>query len=74
VRFLDRLERTKRLQIVTVTPEIEGQALAWLRRHGERRYSFVDATSFLLMRSLRIRDALAFDGDFSAAGFTELRA
>jgi len=74
VRFLDRLERTKRLEIVTVTPEIERQALAWLRRHDERRYSFVDATSFLLMRSLRIRDALAFDGDFTAAGFTELRA
>jgi len=74
VRFLDRLGQTKRLQIVTVTPEIEQQALTWLRRHDERRYSFVDATSFLLMRSLRIRDALAFDGDFSAAGFTELRA
>jgi len=24
------------------------------------------------MRSLRIRGALAFDGDFGAAGFTEL--
>jgi predicted nucleic acid-binding protein len=26
------------------------------------------------MRSLRISDALAFDGDFAAAGFVELRA
>jgi len=34
---------------------------------------FVDATSFACMRSLRARDALAFDGDFSAAGFHELR-
>jgi len=25
------------------------------------------------MRSLRIRGALAFDGDFAAAGFVELR-
>jgi len=25
------------------------------------------------MRALRIRDALAFDGDFTAAGFRELR-
>jgi len=25
------------------------------------------------MRSLRIREAFAFDGDFAAAGFTELR-
>ncbi len=47
---------------------------AWLRRHHERAYSFVDATSFALMRSLRIREALAFDGDFAAAGSVELRA
>jgi hypothetical protein len=26
------------------------------------------------MRSLRIREAFAFDGDFAAAGFVELRA
>jgi predicted nucleic acid-binding protein len=39
----------------------------------ERGYSFVDATSFALMRSLRIKQALAFDGDFEAAGFVELR-
>ncbi|MGH2617125.1 MAG: type II toxin-antitoxin system toxin 23S rRNA-specific endonuclease VapC20, partial [Thermomicrobiales bacterium] len=34
----------------------------------------VDATSFAVMRSLRLHEALAFDGDFSAAGFLELRA
>lgn len=43
------------------------------RTHDERPYSFVDATSFALMRSLKIRQALAFDGDFTAAGFVELR-
>jgi predicted nucleic acid-binding protein len=36
--------------------------------------SFLDATSFAVMRSLRIREALAFDGDFTAAGFTALRS
>jgi predicted nucleic acid-binding protein len=36
-------------------------------------YSFVEATSFVLMRKLRILEALAYDGDFAAAGFVELR-
>ena len=53
---------------------LEAEAWAWLRVHDERPYSFVDATSFALMRKKRITDALAFDGDFAAAGFNELRA
>ena len=73
VAFLDMLARTSLVDVVRVSEDQEAQALRWLRRHGEREYSFVDATSFALMRSLKIRDALAFDGDFAAAGFTELR-
>lgn len=71
--FLNRLERIPRLGLAFVSAELEAQALRWLRRHDEREYSFVDATSFALMRSLRIKEALAFDGDFAAAGFVELR-
>ena len=53
--------------------KLEDGALEWLRRHDGREYSFVDATSFAFMRSRRMTEALAFDGDFAAAGFTELR-
>ena len=74
VGFLDTLDRSPRLQIVVVDERQEQEALRWLRRHDEREYSFVDATSFAMMRALRLREALAFDGDFSAAGFVELRA
>jgi predicted nucleic acid-binding protein len=73
MRFFDRAVGSPRLSIVHIPEVMEAVALAWLRRHDERRYSFVDATSFALMRSLKIKDALAFDGDFSAAGFHELR-
>jgi predicted nucleic acid-binding protein len=72
ITFLDSL-LSRRVRVAFVTEELETEALEWLRRHDERAYSFVDATSFALMRSLGIREALAFDGDFAAAGFVERR-
>ena len=72
--FLDRARSAERLEIAFASRGLETEAWTWLRRHDERAYSFVDATSFALMRKLRIREALAFDGDFAAAGFVELRA
>jgi predicted nucleic acid-binding protein len=59
--------------VVHIDEGIEREALAWLRRHDERVYSFVDATSFVVMRRERLGQAMAFDGDFSAAGFVEVR-
>ena len=71
--FLDRQMRSRQLKLVSATAQVEDRAIGWLREHDEREYSFVDATSFALMRSMKIRRALAFDGDFTAAGFEELR-
>jgi predicted nucleic acid-binding protein len=73
VEFVDAIDRLPRVTVRHIDEEAETEAWRWLRRHDERRYSFVDATSFVLMRRLRIREALAFDGDFSAAGFVEVR-
>jgi len=72
-RALELLETAPRLRIEFISRDLEAEALRWLRRHDEREYSFVDASSFALMRWLRIREAFAFDGDFTAAGFVELR-
>ena len=73
VRFLDLLERSERVSLVVVDGPIDERAWQWLRRHDERAYSYVDATSFEIMRRERITEALAFDGDFTAAGFVEAR-
>jgi predicted nucleic acid-binding protein len=72
-RFVDTIKRSRRTTILRVDETAEAAAWAWLRRHDERVYSFVDATSFAVMRQLGSTEALAFDGDFSAAGFVELR-
>jgi predicted nucleic acid-binding protein len=72
-QFRDMVTTSRRVAIRHVDEATEQEAWDWLARHDERAYSFVDATSFALMRRMRIREALAFDGDFAAAGFVEVR-
>jgi uncharacterized protein len=74
--FLDRLDTlstAERLVVHRVTEDQEAAGWDWLRKHDERVYSYVDATSFRVMRDRRLREALAFDQDFAAAGFVEVR-
>ncbi len=74
VEFLDSIGgKEHHIQLAWIERDEEEEALLWLRRHDEREYSFVDATSFAFMRAKGISEALAFDGDFAAAGFVELR-
>jgi predicted nucleic acid-binding protein len=73
VAFYSAVIADARVTVELVDETMQFEAWEWLLRHDEREYSFVDATSFAFMRGKRIRNALAFDGDFSAAGFTELR-
>lgn len=76
IGFIDRidaLDQRAKLTVHRVTSEQENKAWDWLRKHDERTYSFVDATSFQVMRDRRLREALAFDQDFAAAGFLEVR-
>lgn len=55
--------------------ELDEQLGREAARTGTSRSDLVrDATSFELMHRDWIIDPLAFDGDFSAAGFVELRS
>lgn len=73
VRFLDQLGASPRVKVLRVSEALESDAEQWLRRRDDREFSWVDATSFATMRKLRATEAFAFDGDFAAAGFSELR-
>jgi len=45
---------------------------AFVRRHADHDYSFTDCASFVVMRELRLSQALTTDGHFAAAGFETL--
>ena len=68
-RFLDTLAHSKKLERVYVTEHLEQQAYGILGQYSEHAFSFVDATSFALMRQAKMRHAFAFDTHFRTAGF-----
>ena len=72
--FLDRLDESRRIERIFVGKEQEARAYRLLRQYADQDFSFVDATSFAVMRAERIRHAFAFDQHFAAAGFTRIPA
>lgn len=65
----DALATVDRLEIVDVTREDLRKGWDWFRRRELHKLSAVDATSFVLMKRMRIHAAFAFDHHFAAAGF-----
>ncbi len=71
-RFLDTLSQSKKLERLFISEAIERSAYEILHRFTDHPFSFVDGTSFALMRQQRIRYAFAFDSHFRTAGFTRI--
>ncbi len=62
-------ERLGYLHVLWVTREIENAAWQILEKYSDQEFSFIDATSFALMRERKIAQAFAFDDDFRVMGF-----
>lgn len=70
LQFLDSLYQDATHEVVFVDRELERAAIdGWLRRYRDQRLSLADAVSFEVMRTQRIRQALALDAHFRVAGF-----
>jgi uncharacterized protein len=74
IRLLDLLDSSSGISVEWIGPERFSAARAFFRRHADHAYSFTDCTSFVVMRELRLRDALTSDAHFSEAGFRALLA
>ncbi len=72
LRLLEIVERSTGFEMVWIGPERFEAASRFFRKHIEHDYSFTDCTSFVVMRELRLTDALTTDRHFAAAGFRAL--
>ena len=71
-QFIERIRESPRVKLYFVTATLEEEAWEWLRRYEDHDFSFVDATSFCVMRAQGIHHSFAFDRHFATAGFTRV--
>ena len=64
-----QIDGSARLRIESIDEARRERALSLFFRYRDKRFSFTDCCSFVLMRELRIRRALTLDHHFRQAGF-----
>ena len=63
-----RFRASGAIELVRVEEDVEGDAWEILERHGDKRWSYVDATSFALIEREGDGEAFAFDAHFAQRG------
>jgi hypothetical protein len=70
--FISRVRSSPRVEIVFIDEEMESEAYDLLYQFQDQDFSYVDGTSFVVMRRRKIREAFSYDDHFSTAGFIRL--
>jgi len=69
-RLVALVRESPSLRVLRVSEVEYDRALELMLTREDKRWSFTDCTSFVLMDSLAVRDAFAFDENFAQAGFS----
>lgn len=73
-RLLELVEQSVAFDFIFVGAERFAEAKNFFLRHADHGYSFTDCTSFIVMKDLRLSEALTTDRRFNEAGFKALLA
>ena len=65
-----QVDASSRIRWESITPTRAEKARGLFFRYHDKDFSFTDCTSFVVMRELRLRDALTTDPHFAQMGFT----
>jgi predicted nucleic acid-binding protein len=71
-RVLDLLEQSAGIRIEWIGAARFDTTKTFFRKHADHAYSFTDCTSFVVMRELKLSQALTSDRHFAQAGFEAL--
>jgi uncharacterized protein len=67
-----RFRASGAIELVRLDEDVEGDAWKILERHDDKRWSYVDATSFALLEREGSNEAFAFDVHFGQRGLRVL--
>lgn len=67
--FLEKVNRSKSIHIVWIDAPIFWKAVDFMKERQDKRWSFTDFTSFLIMKQTNVTNAFGFDENFEQAGF-----
>jgi len=65
----EEIEQSERVRLEWITPDRAAKARDLFFRHHDKDYSFTDCTSFVVMKELKLRQALTTDKHFTQGGF-----
>lgn len=74
LRVLDLIEQSAGIRVEWIDAARFDETRTYFRKHFDHAYSFTDCSSFVVMRELRLRQALTTDRHFPEAGFAALLA
>lgn len=69
LRVLDLIEQSTAIRLEWIGATRFDATRTYFRKHSDHVYSFTDCTSFVLMRELKMSQALTTDRHFAEAGF-----
>jgi len=70
--FIERVKSSTRLKVIFVDEVMESKAYKILRLFRDQKFSYIDGTSFALMKEKGIKEAFTYDSHFVIAGFYKL--
>jgi predicted nucleic acid-binding protein len=68
VAFRENLKKSSHFDTVTILPPVENESFAIFKSYSDKDFSFTDCTSFVVMKSLKLTKAFAFDRHFEQFG------
>jgi uncharacterized protein len=69
LEFGQAVQQSPRVQLIHVTEDLWQEAWQLFEKYDDKKLSFTDCVSFVIMHQRKIRDAFSFDHHFEQMGF-----